>query len=95
MAADSAGIIVSQNAAKVSDLLAVIISKAKQACFVDLIAGLGLCGIGLAMWLDHATVDQWQRAGWLLVAALGVTRGGDTIKTAARDFAYFWNRTHG
>ena len=85
--------IVEQNAAKVSDLLGVIVAKARQACFVDIIAGLGLIGIGVALWLLHATPDHWLHAGWLLVAALGVTRGGDTVKHAARDFAYFWHRT--
>lgn len=79
--------------ARFSDLLGVIVEKAKHACFVDIIVGLALVAIVVCELYARASVADLLKLGWLLVAALGITRGGDTLKHMARDFAYFWHQT--
>lgn len=82
--------IVTTNASKIGALLDVIIAKADKACFVDIIVGLALVMIYGCELYAHAHIDPYP-----LLVALAITRGGDTIKTAAKDFAYFWGHRDG
>lgn len=62
-----------------TDLLTVIVERARHACFVDLIVGVVLFGwYGVQIWY-HQPVDLWP-----LVTALGITRGGDAVKAFAK-----------
>lgn len=78
---------IARNDGKIADLLSVFVDKAKQACFIDIVVGLALIAIvGRELYLQQPV------AIWPLIAALAITRAGDTLKVMARDFAYFWHR---
>lgn len=72
--------IIQREAGQIDALISVLVDKARQACFVDIVVGIVLALFyGVAVWLHvlHST-DLWP-----LVAALAVTRGGDALKAFA------------
>ncbi len=84
--------VIARNDGRLGDLLGVVVDKAKQACFVDIVVGLALVAIVGCELYSHAPVAQLIQTGWLLVGALAVTRAGDTLKTATHDAAYYFSR---
>lgn len=75
----TASAIVQRELNNVDALIAVILAKGREACYIDLIAGTVLLFVyGVQLW-NHQPIDLWP-----LVSALAVTRGGDAIKGAAQ-----------
>ena len=67
---------------RTTDLLSVVVDRAKQACFVDLIVGVLLFGYYAVLIWYRLPVDLWP-----LVAAFGISRGGDALKGMAQAVA--------
>lgn len=71
--------LVERELSRLDQLIDVIVSKGREACYVDLIAGTVLLFVyGVQLW-NHQTVDLWP-----LISALAVTRGGDAAKGIAQ-----------
>lgn len=74
-----------------SQLVDVIVSKSAEACFVEWIVGVVLAFIYVGVpsfgWATMQSVLH-DIGIWPLIAALAVTRMGDTVKQAVR---HVWN----
>lgn len=68
-------------------MFTIVLEKMREACFVDWVVGTALlCYYAVAL---YNGVPLAQINLWPLIAALGITRLGNTITNAVRDWAYW------
>lgn len=72
-------------------VVSIVAAKMREACFVDWVVGVALLafyGYKLYSGAALASSDLWP-----LIAALGITRFGNTIVKVGSDFSYWrWHR---